>query len=136
VCWDPLVHALRYQGGAAFIIAIEVAQQLRQKGERPALGLAVMARPDGGGVGDAGCLLDPHAPQVWVGLSSADGADAEGSEILRALRAAQSGQKAVTLVRQGIAVSAEGDATAFNAAAVEQAARALEESLRRVQTAA
>jgi OHCU decarboxylase len=135
VCWDPLVHALRYQGRAAFIIAIEVAQQLRQRAERPALGLAVLARPDDGGLGDAGCLLDPHAPQVWVGLSSADGADAEGSEILRAVRAAQSGQKAVTLVRQAIAVTAD-DASAFNATAAELAARALEESLRRVQTAA
>jgi OHCU decarboxylase len=136
VCRDPHVHALRYQGRAAFIIAIEVAQQLRQKGERPALRLAVLARPDGGALGDAGCLLDRHARQVWVELSAADAADAEGSEILRALRVAQSGQEAVTLVRQGIAVTANDDATAFNAAAAEQAARALEESLRHVQTAA
>ncbi|MFI4866007.1 MAG: 2-oxo-4-hydroxy-4-carboxy-5-ureidoimidazoline decarboxylase [Steroidobacterales bacterium] len=136
VCWEPLVHALRYQGGAAFIIAIEAARQLRHKGERPALGLAVLARPDDGGLGDAGSLLDPHAPQVWVELSAADATDAQGCEILRALRAAQSGQEAVTLVRQGTAVSANGDASAFNAAAAEQAARALEESLRRVQTAA
>jgi OHCU decarboxylase len=136
VCWDPLVHALHYQGGAAFVIAIEAAQQLRQKGERAALGLAVLARPDAGGLGDVGCLLDPHAPQVWVELSAADAADAEGGEILRALRVAQSGQGAVTLARQGSAVAAHAHASAFNADAVEQAARALEESLRRVQTAA
>ena len=136
VCWDPLVHALRYQGRAAFIIAIEAAQQLRQKGERPALGLVVLARPDDGGVGDAGCLLDPHAPQLWIELSPADAADADGSKILPALRVAQAGQGAVTLVRQGIAVSTNGAAAAFNAAAAEHAARALEESLRRVHTAA
>jgi OHCU decarboxylase len=136
VCRDPRVKALRYQGRAAFIIAIEVAQQLRQKGERPALGLAVLARPDDARRGDTGSLLDSHAPQVWVEFSAAEAADAEGIEILRALRLAQSGQQAVTLVRQGSAVAEHGDATAFSAAAAEQAARALEESLRRVQTAA
>jgi OHCU decarboxylase len=135
-CRDPLIHALRYQGRAAFIIAIEVAQQLRHKGERPALGLAVLARPADGRLGDTGSLLDSHQQQLWIELSAADGADAEGSEILRALRVAQSGQQAVTLVRQGIAGSAKDDASAFNAAAAEQAARALEESLRRIQTAA
>jgi OHCU decarboxylase len=139
VCWDPLLHALRYQGRAAFIIAIEAARQLRQKGERPALGLAVLARPDGGGLGDARCLLDAHAPQVWVELSAADAADAgdaEDGEILRALRAAQSERETLTLVRQGSPVSATAGASEFNAAAAEQAACALEESLRRVQTAA
>jgi OHCU decarboxylase len=139
VCWDPLAHALRYQGAAAFIIAIEAARQLRQRGERPALGLAVLARPDSGGLADAGCLPDRRAPQVWVELSAADAADAadaQHGEILRALREAQPGRQAVTLVRQGSAGTANDDASSFNAAAAEQAARALEESLRRVHTAA
>jgi len=136
VCRDPLGPALRYQGRAAFIIAIEVAQQLRQKGEPPALGLAVLARPDDGRLGDTGSGPDSQVQPLWIELNAADGADAEGYEILRALRVAQSGQQAVTLVRQGIAGTADADASAFNAMAAEQAARALEQSLRRVQTAA
>jgi len=139
VCRDPQVNALRYQGRAAFIIAIEVALQLRQKGERPGLGLAVLARPDDARLGDSVSLLDSHAPQLWVELSAADaadGADAEGIEILRVLGLAQLRPGVLTRVRQGVGVAGHGDANAFTAATAEQAACALVESLRRVQTAA
>jgi allantoate deiminase/N-carbamoyl-L-amino-acid hydrolase len=134
VCRDEQMSALRYQGRAAFIIAIEVAQQLQHQGARPAFALAVLARPDDAGRGDTGGLPDGHAPQIWVELGPAAAADAEGSEILRTLRMAQLGT-AVTLVRQGCAFGGQGAAT-FDAAAAGRAALALEQSLRRVQTAA
>ncbi|HEX2791521.1 MAG TPA: 2-oxo-4-hydroxy-4-carboxy-5-ureidoimidazoline decarboxylase [Steroidobacteraceae bacterium] len=134
VCRDALMNALRYQGRAAFIIAIEVAQQLRHQGARPAFALAVLARPDAAGPGNTGGLPDGHAPQIWVELGPADAADAQGTEMLRTLRMAQLGA-AVTLVRQGCASGGQG-AAALDAAAAGRAALALEQSLRGVQTAA
>lgn len=138
VCRDPLVNAARYEGRAAFIVAIEVAQQLRHKGAQLRSGLAVMARPDDARVGDAGSLLQSHALPAWVELGDVDDAeaDAEGREIFRALRAVELGHTVVALARRASPASGPRAVAALTASAAEQAARALEESLRRVQTAA
>jgi OHCU decarboxylase len=132
---DPRLSALRYPGRADFITAIEVAQQLRHRGTRPAFGLVVLARPGDVRLADAGSPFDGDAPQIWVELRAADATDAvdaQGVEIAQALRMAQLGPAAVTLVRRGIAAGGHGALAAFNAAAAGRAARALEESLGRV----
>jgi len=138
VCRDPLVNAARYEGRAAFIVAIEVAQQLRQKGADLRFALAVMARPDDGRVGDAASLLDGQASPAWVELTDVDAADAdaEGVEIFRALRAVDLGERVVTLAHQDNAASGQRAVASFTAGAAEQAARALEASLWHVQSAA
>jgi beta-ureidopropionase / N-carbamoyl-L-amino-acid hydrolase len=138
VCRDPLVNAARYEGRAAFVVAIEVAQQLRQKGADLSFALAVMARPDDARVGDAGGLLDGQASPAWVELTDVDApdADAEGLEIFRALRAVDLGETVITLARQANAAAGQRAVAAFTAGAAEQAAMALEASLWRVQTAA
>jgi beta-ureidopropionase / N-carbamoyl-L-amino-acid hydrolase len=144
VCHDPLLKAPRYQGRAGFIIAIEVAQQLRHKGARPLFDLAVLALPDDARPADSGSLFDGDAAQPWVALDAATaagapdalGVDALGVEIIRALRTAGLGPATVTLVRQGVPVGGRGAPSAFNADAAGRAARALEQSLGRVQTAA
>jgi allantoate deiminase/N-carbamoyl-L-amino-acid hydrolase len=138
VCRDPWVNAARYEGRAAFIVAIEVAQQLRRKGGNLRSGLAVMARPDDGRIGDAASVLESDAPPAWVELGDVDAAeaDAEGREIFRALRALDLGQAVMALARRANAPGAQRAVAAFTVGAAEQAARALEASLWRVQNAA
>lgn len=138
---DPRRQLLRYQGRAGFIIAIEVAQQLRHKGVRPAFDLAVLAVPDDASVLDTGSLFDGHASHIWTELdaaaaAAADALTAQGVDIVWALRTAGLGPTAMTLVRQVAAAGGSSALPAFDAAAAGQAARALEASLVRVQTAA
>jgi N-carbamoyl-L-amino-acid hydrolase len=138
VCRDPLINAARYEGRAAFVVAIEVAQQLRHKGAPLKFDLAVMARPEDARTGDAGGLLDGHVLPAWVELTDVDtlDADAEGREIFRALRAAELGDRVVALARRASAAPGQRSVAPYTAAAAEQAARALEASLWRIQTAA
>ena len=139
VCHDPRLNALRYQGRAGFVVAIEVAQQLRHQGARPPFDLAVLAVPDDVRPLEAGSLLDDAAPHIWTDINAAgaDAVDAQRLEIIRALRTAGLLEpSAVTLVRQGVAGGAHGAAGAFDAAAAGQAACALKQSLRCVSTAA
>jgi OHCU decarboxylase len=135
---DALLKSARYRGCAAGMVAIEVAQQLRHRGVRPPFDLAVLSFTDDAAVDGSGGLVDSDAPHVWVELGAADvagGADARAAEITRALRTAGLGQ-AVTLVRQAAAAGVHGAAGALTAAAAGQAAHALEQALRCVQTAA
>ena len=137
---DPRRQLLRYQGRAGFIIAIEVAQQLRHKGVRPPFDLAVLALPEDACLDDTGSLFDSDASHIWVELDAAAAADADalaaqGMDIVWALRTAGLGPGAVTLVRQ-VAAGAGRALPAFNTAGAGQAARALEQSLRGMQTAA
>jgi N-carbamoyl-L-amino-acid hydrolase len=138
VCRDPRVNAARYEGRAAFIVAIEVAQQLRHKGAPLKFDLAVMARPEDARAGDAASLLDAHALPAWVELTDVDtvDADAEGREIFRALRAAELGDTLVVLARRASAAPGQRSGALFTATAAEQAARALEASVWRIETAA
>jgi beta-ureidopropionase / N-carbamoyl-L-amino-acid hydrolase len=139
---DTRLNALRHQGAADFITAIEVAQQLRHRGARPPFDLAVLARPDDARLGDVGISFDGDAPQGWVELRAADVAgataavDAQGMEIAEALRMAPLSPAAVTLVQQGTAAGGHGTLSAFNAAGATRAERSLEESLGHVQSAA
>jgi OHCU decarboxylase len=132
VCHDPQSNALRYQGRAGFITAIEVALQLRHRGARPLFNLAILALPDDARPGDAGSPPARDAPQAWVEFDgvAARAVDAPGVDIAGALRMAQLEPGAVTLVRQGIAIGARLPLNAFNADLAGQAARALERSLR------
>jgi allantoate deiminase/N-carbamoyl-L-amino-acid hydrolase len=138
VCRDPWVNAARYEGRAGFIVGIEVAQQLRYKGALQGVPLAVMARPGDARVGELPSLLAGEAPAAWASLADVDDAeaDAEGREIFRALRAVQLAEVAVALARRANPRSGQRVAAAFTAGAAEQAARALEESVWRAQTAA
>lgn len=139
---DTRLNALRYQGAADFITAIEVAQQLRHRGARAPFDLAVLARPDDARLGNTASSFDGDAPHVWVECGAADVAgatdavDAQGTEIAQALRMAAQEAPAVTLVRQGIAAADHGALGAFNAAAAARAARSLEESLGHIPSAA
>jgi beta-ureidopropionase / N-carbamoyl-L-amino-acid hydrolase len=135
---DPQLNALRYQGRAGFIIAIEVAQQLRHQGVRPSFNLAILAVTDDVHPVGAGSLLATTAPHTWVALdgAAAHAPDAPDVDIVGALRMAQLEPAAVTLVRQGLANGVPQPLNAFNADLAGQAARALEQSLRRVQAAA
>jgi beta-ureidopropionase / N-carbamoyl-L-amino-acid hydrolase len=136
---DPQRNALRDQGRAAFITAIEVAQQLRHQGARAPFGLAVLAVADHARPAGSAIAFHDEAPPIWLELNAAaaaDAADAPAVEIVRALRTAGFGPTAVTLVRQGAVVGGHGAAGAFDAVAAGQAARALEQSLRCVHTAA
>ena len=136
---DPRRQLLRYQGRAGFVIAIEVARQLRHKGVRPPFDLAVLAIPDDADLVDTGSPFDGDASHIWVELDAAAAADAlaaQGVDIVWALRTAGLRPAAVTLVRRVEAAGGSTAPPAFDAAAAEQAARALEASLARVQTAA
>jgi hypothetical protein len=139
---DTRLNALRYQGAADFITAIEIAQQLRHKGARPPFDLAVLARPDDAGTDNGAMSFDGDASHVWVECRAADAAgasdavDAQGSRIAEALRLLPQGAPAVTLVRQGIAAASNGAPGAFTTAAAAHRARALEESLGHVPSAA
>jgi beta-ureidopropionase / N-carbamoyl-L-amino-acid hydrolase len=136
---DPRRQLLRYQGRAGFVIAIEVARQLRHKGVRPPFDLAVLAVPDDADLVDTGSPFDGDASHIWGELDAAAAADAlaaQGVDIVWALRTAGLGPAAVTLVRRVEAAGGSTAPPAFDAAAAEQAARALEASLARVQTAA
>jgi allantoate deiminase/N-carbamoyl-L-amino-acid hydrolase len=138
VCRDPRVNAARYEGRAAFVVAIEVAQQLRHKGDPLKFDLAVIARPEDARAGDATSLLDGLALPAWVELTDVDtvDADAEGREIFRALRAAELGDTVVALARRAGAAAGQRSRVPLTAAAAEQAARALQASVWRIQTAA
>ena len=135
---DPQLNALRYQGRAGFIVAIEVAQRLRHQGARPPFNLAILALPDDVRPIDAGSVLAGDAPHTWVEFdgAAAHALDAPGVDIVGALRMAQLEPAAVTLVRQGVAIGAHQPLNAFNLDLAGQAAGALEQSLRRVQAAA
>ncbi len=135
---DPQSNALRYQGRAGFITAIEVAQQLRHQGARPPFNLAILAVPDDVRPGDAASLLAGNAPHTWVEFdgAAAHAVDAPGVDIVGALRMARLEPAAVTLVRQGVLIGAHQPLNAFNLEWAGQAARALVQSLRRVQAAA
>jgi beta-ureidopropionase / N-carbamoyl-L-amino-acid hydrolase len=135
---DPQRNALRYQGRVGFIVAIEVAQQLRHQGARPPFNLAILAVPDDVRPVDAGSLLAGDAPHTWVEFdgAAAHAVDAPAADIVGALHMAQLEPVAVTLVQQGVAVGAHRALNAFNLDRAGQAARALEQSLRRVQAAA
>jgi hypothetical protein len=93
------LNALRYQGAADFITAIEVAQQLRHRGARAPFDLAVLARPDDARLGNTASSFDGDAPHVWVECGAADVAgatdavDAQGTEIAQALRMAAQGRR-------------------------------------------
>jgi OHCU decarboxylase len=128
VCRDSLT-ALRYHGSTAAVIAIEAARQLRQKGARPALALAVLVRPDDWRVGTSDCAPDSTATPAWVELSAADATDAEGRDIVRALQSANLGVADRMLVRRGNGGTDPIPVTDFTAVAADQAARALEASL-------
>ena len=133
---DPQLNTLRYQGRAGFTIAIEVAQHLRHQGARPPFNLAILAVPDDVRPVNAASLLAVDAPHAWVAFDSAvaHAVDAPGVDVVGALRMAQLQPAAVILVRQGVAIGAQPQ-HAFNADLAEQAARALEQSVRRVQAA-
>jgi N-carbamoyl-L-amino-acid hydrolase len=135
---DPQLNALRYQGRAGFIIAIEVAQQLRHQGAHPPFNLAIFAVPDDAHPADAGSLFAADVPHAWVELhgTAAFTVDAPGVDIAGALRMAQLEPAAVTLVRQGVAIGAHQPPNAFNADWAGHAARTLEQSLRGVRAAA
>ena len=135
----PQINALRYQGRAGFVIAIEVARQLRHQGARAPFDLAVLAVPDDVCPVEAGDLFDDGAPHIWTDINAAGAGavDAQRLKIIGALRTEGLLEPpAVTLVRQGVAGGAHRAAGAFDTAAAGQAACALKQSLRCVSTAA
>lgn len=149
-CLDRSDDTLRYQGRAAFVIAIEAAQQLRHLGVRAACGLVVLARPEDTRLGDPGGLFDDDAPESWVELGAANlvhaaaSSDADTIAIIQALRAVDlaNGADAVAVLVRGAAAAVDqgaagqGAAGAITAAAAERAVRALQAILGRVAPAA
>jgi len=152
-CLDSRSDTLHYQGRAAFVTAIQAAQQLRHHGVHPALGLMVLARPKDrrlGNFDDHGGLFDGAAPGSWVELPTIDAeriavnVDAESVDLMQALRSAgldDAADGATMLVRRaeaggGHGAAGQGAGDAITAAAAERAVRALQKILGQVATAA
>jgi OHCU decarboxylase len=145
---DSRSDTLHHQGRAAFVIAIEAAQQLRYHAVRPARSLVVLARPEDTRAGNRGGprgLFDDDAPGCWVELAAADLARAAASTdgdtvaIVQALRAADlasGADAAASLVRRDAVAVGQGAGGAITAATAERAVRALQAILGRVATAA
>jgi len=145
---DSRSDTLHHQGRAAFVIAIEAAQQLRYHAVRPARSLVVLARPEDTRAGNRGGprgLFDDDAPGCWVELAAADLARAAASTdgdtvaIVQALRAADlasGADAAAILVRRDAVAVGQGAGGAITAATAERAVRALQAILGRVATAA
>jgi len=138
-CCDARSNTMRYLGRAAFVIAIEAAQQLRLAGARTALGLVVLARPADARAGGGGAAGD--ARQEWIeygaiATDAADAADAETMEIRAALRGAELPDSAAMLVRAADATLGQRSPGQLTADAAGQAVQALEAMLERAQTAA
>jgi OHCU decarboxylase len=145
---DSRSDTLHYQGRAAFVIAIEAAQQLRYHAVRPARSLVVLARPEDTRAGNRGGprgLFDDDAPGCWVELAAADLAraaantDGDTVAIVQALRAADlasGADAAALLVRRDAVAVGQGAGGAITAATAERAVRALQAILGRVATAA
>jgi OHCU decarboxylase len=135
-------NTVRYLGTAAFVVAIEAAQQLRLAGARTALGLAVLARPDDVIADGSASGLAGDARQEWIELGSVAGAaatdiaDAETMDILAALHGAQLADSALMLVREPDPAPGQRGPAELTAAVAERAVRALEAMLGRAQTAA
>jgi OHCU decarboxylase len=132
-CCNARRQKVHYLGTAAFVIAIEAAQQLRLAGARTARTLAVLARPDAADVDGSGAALARAAD--WIGLGSivseaeADDADAESMDILAALQGAHLEHSALLLVRAPDPGPRQHGAGKLTATAAEAAVRALEAML-------
>jgi beta-ureidopropionase / N-carbamoyl-L-amino-acid hydrolase len=141
-CRNARRNTVRYLGTAAFVVAIEAAQQLRLAAARTALGLAVLARPDDVIADGSASGLVGDARQEWIELGSVAGtgaidvADAETMDILAALHGAQVADSTLLLVREPEAAPGQRGPAKLTAAAAERAVRALEAMLGRAQTAA
>jgi len=126
---------VRYLGSAAFLIAIEAAQQLRLAGARSARGLAVLARPDRADVDGSGSVPAGAARQDWIELGSvvreatADVADADTTDILAAIHGAELADSALLLLREPDPAPGQERPGQLTAAAAEGAVRALEAML-------
>jgi beta-ureidopropionase / N-carbamoyl-L-amino-acid hydrolase len=137
-CCDIRRNTVRYLGRAAFVIAIEAAQQLRLSGARTALGLAVLARSDDACVGGSGGAAAGDERQDWIELATigSGAADAETREIRAALRGAELPDSATMLLRAADATPGRHSSGELTADAAGQAVQALEAMLERAQTAA
>jgi OHCU decarboxylase len=130
-CCNARGHIVRYPGSAAFVVAIEAAQQLRFAGARTARGLAVLARPDPVDVDSRRSALAGAARQDWIELdtvvskAAADVADPDTMDILAALHGAELAPSALLLVREPDPAPGQRGRGELTAAAAERAVRAL-----------
>lgn len=144
-CRNARRNTVRYLGSAAFVIAIEAAQQLRLAGTHTTRGLAVLARPDDVHVDGSASALAGDARQDWIELGTiagegaadtVDTADVQTMEIRAALHGAQLADSALVLVREPDPALGQRSPAELTAAAAERAVRALEAMLGGAQTAA
>jgi beta-ureidopropionase / N-carbamoyl-L-amino-acid hydrolase len=140
-CCDVERNTVRYLGRAAFVIAIEAAQQLRLAGARTTLGLAVLARPEDARVGGSSGEAAGDEGQNWIelatiGTGAADTLDAETMEIRAALRGAELPDSATMLLRAADATHGQHSPGGLTADAAGQAVQALAAMLERAHTAA